>query len=417
MADICASMLIESGWLRPRELAALPREQWRLALIGAMEWHGAGDIRRLRTRLNGELALTARIHLHLGDRGIGPGDLAAMNEAARRDALLAELHERRGTPLEAMRDCDDRRLLAIAATGHLRKRLDPLVAGLENIGAAAPVAFRLSDNGGRAMDALKVLPIAAGGYLGIYHTWVDDAFRLQVARSGDLVEWTRIADLGEHEHQGDIKPMGGGFLVVSERDEPHRGNRLRFRYYESLEKLASDSPAFDRMIPRTLSRLNEGTPDIRDIEGEDPAAGAILVGFHYYRRNGLVRKVDRQALGVLSGFERWTAWEDATANQAIAGLGFRGNYGGRYSFAWQGESWRIQEAQQRWKDWSSWRVLLGDGLAFIELKPHTPAASVSFANPCLIRLDESSYAATFFLPRQGNVPGEDGELIFRFQTG
>jgi hypothetical protein len=416
MTDICASVLLASGWLTPRELAETPRELWRPTLIDAMERRGVGDSRTLRSKLNEELALSATIYMHLRDAGIHPRDIAAMTAADRRDALLAEIHERRGTPVEAMRDCDDRRLVTIAASGWLREKLGPLVAGLEAIGDAAPVTYGLVDDGGRSMDTLKVLPLAADKYLGIYHTWVEDVFRLQVAASTDLVRWNRIAELGDNNHQGDIKPLGEGFLVANEQDMPRRGNRLRFRYYESLQKLAANEPLHDKSISRTLSRLNEGTPDIRLVEGEDPLDSVILVGFHYHRRSGLMRKVDWLAQGVMTGFDGWAPVEDNLATAAISGMGYGGNIGGRSSFRYEGDTWYIQEAQLRWKDWSSWRVLLGDDRSYIQLEPRTAGASQSFANPCLAALGDNNYAATFFLPRQGNVEAEAGELAYRFKS-
>jgi len=414
MNDVCASVLLASGWLKPRQLAELPRHEWRPALIDAMARRGVGETRELKARLNSELALRVDIYQHLREAGIHPRELAGMGTAARREALLAELHERRGTPFRAMRDCDDRRLLDIASSERLSGRLGPLVDGLENVGRAAPVAYGLADDGGRPMDALKVLPQGSGDYLGIYHSRVGDAYRLQVARSNNLINWSRIAELGDHNHQGDISRLGGGYLVVNERDEPRRGNHLRFRYYGSLDRLAADQPHLDRDIPRTLSRWNEGTPDIRQVDGADPERSAILIGFHHYRRDGVIRKVDRLAAGVLSGFGHWTSWVDEPANQALAGLGFKGNFGGRCSFVWDDSTWLIQEAQLRWKDWSSWRVLLGNGRSFIRLVPRTPGASRSFANPCLARLPEGRYAAAFFLPHQGNIQGEEGELLYAF---
>jgi hypothetical protein len=414
MTDICASVLLASGWLKPRELADIPREQWRPALIDAMTRCGVGDARVLQAKLNSELALSATIYMHLRDVGIHPRELAAMSPATRREMLLTEIHERQGTPIDSMRDCDDRRIVTIAASGRLRDRLGPLAAGLEDIGDAAPVTYGLTDDGGRAMDTLKVLRLADDDYLGIYHIWVEDVFHLQVAASNDLVDWTRIAELGEHNHQGDIQRMGDGFLVANEEDRPRRGNRLRFRYFESLEKLTANKPLHDKSIPRSLSKLNEGTPDIRLIEGQDPAESAILVGFHYFRRSGIKRKVDRLAQGVLTGFDRWTPLVDTMANEAITSMGYRGNIGGRCSFRWDGESWYIQEAQLRWKDWSSWRVLLGNGRSYIQLEPRTSGASQSFANPCLTLLTDNSYAAAFFLPRQGNFEDEAGELTYRF---
>lgn len=417
MSDICASILISSGWLKPRELAVLPRERWRPALINELARREIDDIRVLRSKLNDELALIASVYLHLAGGGIHPREAAAMSSAERRERLLAEINERRGTPVESMRDCDDGRLLAIAAPGRLRERLAPMVTGLEQVGAAEPARFGLTDDAGRSMDSLKILPLAADGYLGIYHARVDDAFRLQVARSSDLVEWTRVAALGDHNHQGDIKRLGDGFLVVNEQDEPRRGNHLRCRYYQSLERLEADSPIHDYHIPRTFSRRNEGTPDIRLIEGGDPDSCAIHIGFHYYRRTGLVRQVDRLAAGVLTSFSQWVPWVDVPANRAIVNLGFAGNIGGRCSFRWENATWIIQEAQRRWQDWSSWRVLLGNGRSYFQLEPRTPGASRSFANPALTALGDNTYAATFFLPHQGNVPGEEGELVFRFRLG
>lgn len=414
MSDVCAGTLTASGWLKPRELGMLPRRRWRAELIRQMEFRGFGEQQTLVRDLNDQLALTVGIYLHLAAAGVHPRQAAAMTPTERREALLVELAERTGTAIDSRRDCDDNRLLAIAESGLLRERLKPLVVGLEAVGGAAVARFGLTDDAGRTMDSLKILPLAPDDNLGIYHARVDDAFRLFVARSSNLVDWSPIADLGSHNHQGDIKPLGDGFIVANEQDEPRRGNHLRFRYFQSLEQLMAAEPSRDINISRTLSRLNEGTPDIRLVEGEDPDDCSILVGFHYYRRAGVIRKVDRLAAGVLNGFQQWTAWIDTTANRGIERLGFTGNIGGRSSFLWDNSTWFIQEAQRRWKDWSSWRVLLGNGRSYIQLEPRTPGASRSFANPGLARLPHGGYAATLFLPHQGNVTAEEGELVFSF---
>lgn len=417
MSDICASTLIATGWSKPAELASLPRDQWRPALVEAMARRGIGEKRELKTRLNNDLALAARVFQHLRDAGVNPSDLAAMGVAARREVLLKEIHERRGTPFASMRFCDDRRLLDIAENGLIADRLAPLVSGIEAVAGAAPAAYGLADDDGRDMEALRLLLLPAGGFLGIYHSRVGDALRLQAATSDNLVNWSRIAELGDHNRNGDISPMGDGFLVANQLDETGRGSHLRFRYYESLEKLAADEPLNDRDIPLSLSRWGEGAPDIRLVEGDNPEKSDILAGFNFRRRAGAWRRVDRLATGILTGFDRWTSWVDVPANRALSASGFQGNFGSSCAFPWAGGVYYIQEAQLEWKDWTSWRVLLGNGQSYIRLTPRTAGASRSFTNPCIAYLGETSYAAAFFLPHHGNVPGEDGELVFRFTTG
>jgi hypothetical protein len=230
---------------------------------------------------------------------------------------------------------------------------------------------------------------------------------LHLAGSNDLKTWHYITDLGDRSHQGDIKKWGNGYLIANEQDPVAGSNNIRIRFFSSYATLITNTATNDLSIPRTFSTSAEGTPDIRTIIGDEPSTSHIVIGFHYYD-NG-VR--DQNAIGILYHFTSWRAWEDVISNYNIQLMGYAGNIGGRSGFTSQG-NYVIQEAQKISNDWSSWRLLLGDGAFYYTLNPVTPKGSTSYANPGIALIGSDKFALTSFMPTEGNQSGERGELLY-----
>ncbi|KOH45445.1 hypothetical protein NC99_17510 [Sunxiuqinia dokdonensis] len=282
---------------------------------------------------------------------------------------------------------------------------------LNNVAIAEP-SFDMKDDKGRVMDVLRIVKADESyTYLGVYHSMAStNEFILYLAGSNDLKNWINITELGDRSHQGDIKKWGNGYIVANEQDPIQGSNNIRVRYYASYVDLAEDKPTNDKTISQTFSNLAEGTPDIRKIEGFVPSSSHIVIGYHYYD-NGIR---DQQAFGILTDFSNWRTWKDEVSNFTIQEMGYKGNIGGRSAFSHDGD-YVLQEAQITSGDWSSWRILFGNGAFYCTLQPQTPLGSASFANPGITPIESDKFVVTSFLPSQGNRSGEIGELVYIVQ--
>ena len=272
-------------------------------------------------------------------------------------------------------------------------------------------SFNKKDSRGSGMDVLRIVKADEDyTYLGIYHSMVSDGhFKLYLAGSKDLLTWTFISEMGDRAHQGDIEKWGNGYLVANEQDVVQGSNNVQIRYYASYSDLIANNPSFSKSVPQTFSTLAEGTPDIRKVEGDSPEASYILIGYHFYDHG--IR--DQQAFGILHNFTEWRTWIDEISNYNIQEMGYLGNIGARSGFIHAG-NYVLQEAQLTSGDWSSWRLLFGNGAFYYTLHPATPSGSISFANPGIAQLNgANSFAVTSFLPSQGNQNGEPGELLYQ----
>lgn len=280
-----------------------------------------------------------------------------------------------------------------------------------NIAGSNPY-FDKRDNRSVKMDVLRVVKAdEAYTYLGVYHSMVSDGqFKLYLAGSNDLNSWTYITELGDRAHQGEIKKWGTGYLVANEQDPTQGSNNVQIRYYSSYASLIANNPSNDKSISRSFSGLAEGTPDIRKVEGSNPSSSYIVIGYHFYD-NGIR---DQQAFGILHNFSDWRTWKDEVSNYNIQLMGYNGNIGGRSGFTHSG-NYVLQEAQITSGDWSSWRLLFGDGAFYYTLNPATPLVSMSFANPGIAMVEPNKFAVTSFMPSQGNNGGEKGELFYTVQ--
>ena len=72
----------------------------------------------------------------------------------------------------------------------------------------------------------------------------------------------------------------------------------------------------------------------------------------------------------------------------------------------------LQEAQIKKADFSTWRILIGDGAFYTTLNLKTPNGSISFANPSILEIEKGNYIISSFLPSEGNKRGENGQLIY-----
>jgi hypothetical protein len=293
------------------------------------------------------------------------------------------------------------------------------------------VSFGTRDNTGESMAVLDTLPSPSGGYIGVYHSefrspgrpYAAD-FRISLARSTDLIHWTRLAILDAH---GASMPTlstiagGPGYLLAYEKQAPDGGDVVRVRYYPSLAALAANRFAVQRDLPRTFSPYNNGTPTFLWTHWNGGLGrSAIGLGFHYEtdlnRRHG----PDREGVGTLRDFRLWNARIDPGTDAALDRQGLSGSHGDWRQFGFDGGAWRVYEAQTAFDDFGTWRVVLESrpsGQMYpVSLTMGARPVSTSFANP-VAHVEPAPQGhgrvlvVTMFL-FNAHGPGAPGELVY-----
>lgn len=288
------------------------------------------------------------------------------------------------------------------------------------------VSYGTTDNLGESMDVLDPIADPAGGYLAVFHTqFGPDAwqFRISLAQSSDLIHWTRIVVL---DPLGASMPTlrsvpGGGFLLAYEKRIPRVGNIVRLRYYRSLAQLQAGQFVAHRDLPHTFSPYNNGTPTILSVTWHHGLAHSVIhIGFHYETEAKGRRGPDREAIGTLVDFKRWTAHTEKPLDAALDQQGLSGSHGDWRQFDFAGDRWRIYEGQGTWGNFGTWRVVLQDTstgqLYPLTLNSDAEAVSGSVANPVITVLDAPSgsgqvLVVTLFL-FTADSPAVPGELVY-----
>jgi len=292
------------------------------------------------------------------------------------------------------------------------------------------ISYDTTDNLGGGMDVLDPITDPDGGYLGVYHTafgpypW---QFRISLAQSADLIHWTQIVvldPLGASMPTLRAVPGTSGFLLAYEKKIPHVGNVVRLRYYSSLGQLEAGRFAAQRDLPQTFSRFNDGTPTILSITWHHGLARSVIhIGFHYETAARGRRGPDREAIGTLVDFKRWTAHTERPLDAALDRQGLSGSHGDWRQFSFAGDQWRIYEGQTTWGDFGSWRVVLQDTstgqLYPLTLSSEAQAISGSVANPVVAVLPAPDgvgqvLVVTLYL-FTADPPALPGELVY-YQT-
>jgi hypothetical protein len=297
--------------------------------------------------------------------------------------------------------------------------------------ASGQVSYDTTDNLGGSMDVLDPIADPAGGYLGVYHTEYGPAaweFRISLAYSTDLIHWTRIVVLdpfGASMPTLRAVPGTSGFLLAYEKKIPNVGNIVRLRYYPSLGALQAGRFAAQRDLPQTFSHFNDGTPTILSITWHHSLTRSVIhIGFHYETETqGGRRGPDREAIGTLVDFKRWTAHTEKPLDVALDQQGLSGSHGDWRQFNFGTDKWRIYEGEATWANFGTWRVVLQDtstGQIYpLTLSSDAQAVAGSVANPVVAVLpapggDGQVLVVTLYL-FSADSPAVAGELVY-YQT-
>jgi hypothetical protein len=318
---------------------------------------------------------------------------------------------------------------AADATPQAQSPLAQLQDLIENVPCpgSGNVSYGTVDNLGESMDVLDPIIDPAGGYLGVYHTEFGPhpgEFRISLAQSADLIHWTQIVVLDPfNASMPTLRAVpGGGFLLAYEKAIPHFGNVVRLRYYGSLGDLQVGHFATQRDLPQTFSPFNDGTPTILSVTWHHGLARSVIhIGFHYETKGrGGRRGPDREAIGTLVDFKRWTARTEKPLDVALDQQGLSGSHGDWRQFSFAGDRWRIYEGQTTWNNFGTWRVVLQDTstgqLCPLTLNSDAQAVSGSVANPVVTVLPAPDGAGqvlvvTLFL-FSADSPALPGELVY-----
>ena len=281
---------------------------------------------------------------------------------------------------------------------------------IENVNAAVAIRYDTKDNLSQSMDCAKIISNPEGGYIAVYHHYVNGTAKVFIAKSTNFLTWTMVKELASQASQPTIAEATDGGYVVAWEQEP--SNHLKFCFYSTLSNLLSGIPAKTYDVSRTLSSCAEGTPSIYSA-----SSTFIDVGFHYYKNCD----VDRQARGYLTNFNSWTCKALDQFDNALLYYWLKGNIGDRDACEFEGYKFGVIEGQAIKGDFGSWRSYIYDyqtGNAE-PLNIVTAKGSTAFANPTISNLTingQKSLAITLFIPSEGAKNGEAGELIYYKNT-
>ena len=282
-----------------------------------------------------------------------------------------------------------------------------LRALLENVSGATRIRYDARDDRGHELDGLAITAAPDGGFVGVSHWWSEPTaeFRLGLATSDDLLNWTWRAELARRASMPAIAAASDGGYVVAWEQEPD--NHLRVRLVSAPGTISSrpDRRRRSRRSQR-LSDCAEGTPNLTRA-----SSTAVEFDYHYYADCDL----DREARGATD----WTAWSSQPRPEldaAILAHGVKGGIGDRDTIAFRGREFTLIEAMSVRDDWSTWRIYLVDEmLSAAPLAFATDGGSRAFTNPTAEVVELNGRPTLFvslFVPMEGGAGGEVGELLY-----
>ncbi|WP_217605978.1 hypothetical protein [Chitinophaga sp. GbtcB8] len=281
---------------------------------------------------------------------------------------------------------------------------------IENVTGADAHIYNAKDNVGHTMDCAKIIANPSGGFIAVYHTYVNGQAKVNLASSTDVLHWTWIRELAGSNTGSASQPTiavaaDGGFVMAWEQ-EPN--NHLKFVYFRNWTDLQNGAVNKSFNAPQTLSSCAEGTPNLYYA-----SSTRLDVGHHFYSNCD----VDRQARGTLTNFNTWTTSKQPNFDNALLYWGVKGNIGDRDAAVYKGYNFGVIEGQGTKGDFGTWRTYLYDYQTGNADTLHivTDHGSKAFANPTIANTvinGQNAILVTLFVPSENSGGGEAGELIY-----
>lgn len=152
----------------------------------------------------------------------------------------------------------------------------------EDVTNASAYRYNSMDDQNCRVDTIKIIDNPEGGYLGVYHSFVNENFQVRLATSTDLLNWKFIRTIENSSSQPTIAQAPNGAYIVA--FEKHLSNErcLKFHYYLNLQSLLTGIGWSEHSAELTLGKNTrlEGTPNIYNVTINNSEM-LVCVGFHY----------------------------------------------------------------------------------------------------------------------------------------
>ena len=404
------------------QLIGRSEDDLRNLAISGLEQRCSTPVASLQALKTEELASALLVESVLARDPTGHQRLKDLSAEDQRNTLIVVNNKRLSIPiptLQAKSSMENSRLayqwLLPALAGRLMEGIGDLRSGSTTFQATA----LFPSSGKRVVLGVACVRFYDSRWIAVFHAESaegPDLFDVYVATGSSAQSLKVTALLRKRASMGKFYLVGGGVggvLLLCEQNGSG-GPSVAASHYTSMDAFLAGLESRSFVSPQSLGAPAEGTPSLTAI---DEAADELTLGMHYYKDG----RIDQQAVAVLQGFLRgaepkWQALPLSIVNDWLAQAGYAGKVGSRSYFNWNGKNWFIMEVQEVLNAWDSWRIVLGDGLGFVKVP--IQMASKSCANPVLTTYSDSEGLAavsTFFIPSEGSVPGEAGELMHAFQ--
>jgi hypothetical protein len=293
-----------------------------------------------------------------------------------------------------------------------------------NVGRASGAIYGATTSTGLSLDALKIIQgPTPGSYLGVFDYFGSNEYYVtRLAFSDDLSSWSPGPVLNWRASMPTIAQAGSGYLVAFEIADARGRSQIEVEYFPDFGELLSAEPSRVVLLHRHLSASNEGTPSFHSIDLRDGIRDSVIqIGFHY--NTGADEKsgadVDRNGVGTLVNFSRWSERKNNSLNRALEAKGVHGSIGARTGIDFDGIRIQLVEGQRVQGRWDSWRIYAYEPSVGIvapvristprgsDLSVGVPRASIvpsTSGSPLLV--------LTAFVYQEGSPADAQGELLW-----